>query len=271
MNSTVTYHADKQSTADAVDERAARDVVQLRASSFDPAAIQAVVFDFGNTLVPFGPEAVSDMNGALERVLRLHFGGVDRAALDEVRERDRLQPYENGYRENDIPTLCRNLVRSLYDVEPSNALVEELVAARYDSFVDAILLPEDVGPFLRSLGSTRALGVLSNYPDGDVVRHSMRQIGILGLFEAVVASGDVGWCKPDARPFAAIAERMGTSPEATLYVGDNWLADVQGAKGFGMSAALVTQYTPVEHFTPQAGDYEPDITLPRVTGLELVL
>jgi HAD superfamily hydrolase (TIGR01509 family) len=56
--------------------------------------------------------------------------------------------------------------------------------------------------------------------------------------EHVVASTDVGACKPDPRIFAEAARRAGVLASEVLHVGDSWTWDVEGARGCGMGAAL---------------------------------
>ena len=60
---------------------------------------------------------------------------------------------------------------------------------------------------------------------------------------------------------------MGVQPEATLYVGDNWLGDIQGAKRFGMRAAWITQYVPYEKFDREPGHHEPDLIIEHLQEL----
>lgn len=54
----------------------------------------------------------------------------------------------------------------------------------------------------------------------------------------VIASTDVGACKPDSRIFAEAARRAGVAPSEVLHVGDSWKGDVEGARRCGMGAAL---------------------------------
>lgn len=54
----------------------------------------------------------------------------------------------------------------------------------------------------------------------------------------VIASSDVGVCKPDHRIFAEAVRRAGVPASEILHVGDSWMWDVEGARGCGMGAAL---------------------------------
>lgn len=54
----------------------------------------------------------------------------------------------------------------------------------------------------------------------------------------VIASTDVGACKPDVRMFQEVIRRAGVSPAEILHVGDSWTLDVEGARHSGLGAAL---------------------------------
>ena len=60
---------------------------------------------------------------------------------------------------------------------------------------------------------------------------------------------------------------MDVRREATLYVGDNWLGDIQGAKRFGMKAAWIRQYIPYEDFPENPGDHQPDLVVEHLSEL----
>jgi putative hydrolase of the HAD superfamily len=90
---------------------------------------------------------------------------------------------------------------------------------------------------------------------------------------AVVVSQRVGAIKPDGRMFAAAEDALATAPEAILHVGDDWLADVVGAKRAGWRAAHLLGRpadSPLPGSEPD-GDVEPDLVLDRLTDLEAAL
>jgi putative hydrolase of the HAD superfamily len=61
--------------------------------------------------------------------------------------------------------------------------------------------------------------------------------GILGRFETVVVSDEVGWRKPRPVIFQRALAAMGLRPEECLFIGDRPEIDVAGAKAMGMGAA----------------------------------
>lgn len=238
---------------------------------FDPAQIRAVVFDYGNTLVEFNRPQATRCDNALAESLRTLYGPHDPAQLHAIRDRNRMAPYSGdppAYRENDIQVITRDLVRELYGVEPTAADLAVLVQARFDEFINVVEAPEGMHAFLERLGARHALGLLSNYPDGAAIRASLKKIGFDALFQTVVVSGDLGFAKPHPLLFETIAGELGVAHSEILHVGDNWLADIQGAKRAGMSVAHVRQWAPAETFERAPGDFEPDLILNTALEIE---
>lgn len=90
---------------------------------------------------------------------------------------------------------------------------------------------EEVLAALRGRGLK--LGIVSN---GETTLQ-WRNIDALGLqMDAVLISQAEGVRKPDAAIFSRAAGRLGVTPEQCLFVGDNPVADVLGARKAGMQA-----------------------------------
>ena len=227
----------------------------------------AVIFDYGSTLIEFGAPQIDACDQALAEALERLFGSVDFEGLRRVRNQDRVAPYLNGYHENDMSEISANLVRELYGREPSAAELQAVLDVRHTSFVDAIEAPEYLAGFLREISQRYKLGLLSNYPDTQALRASVARLGLAEYFDAVVVSGDVGRVKPHVLPFQRMLERLGVEPDEALYVGDNWLGDIQGAKRVGMQAVWTLQYESPEKFERQPGDVDPDLTIRHITEL----
>jgi len=242
--------------------------------AFDPAQIHAIIFDYGNTLVEFGPKQTHFCDNAIAEGVSRLYGPPDLDQLRAIRDRNRLAPYAGDppeYRENDLRKITSDLIRELYGREPSDEDLESVLRARFDAFVSTIDVDDDVRTLLERLHRRFRLGLLSNYPDGESIRASLKRIGIDKHFDAVVVSGDLGRVKPHPLPFATILRELDAAPSRTVFVGDNWLADIQGAKESGLWAVLTKQYIPYERFDPQPGDQEPDFVIQRLAELERLL
>jgi len=62
--------------------------------------------------------------------------------------------------------------------------------------------------------------------------------GLKSFFEWRIYSSTFGRRKPHPDIFRAGLERIGLPPEETVYVGDRYYEDVQGAQQAGMAAVL---------------------------------
>lgn len=233
--------------------------------------IKAVLFDYGNTLIPFGRPQMDACDNALRMALEKHYGPVDRDRLQALRDADRVAPFKNGFRENDLTETVSGLVRRLFDREPTPEAVADLLRARFEAVVAAIEAPPYTAEVLGCLKHCYRLGMVSNYPDGRAIRTSLERTGLAQFFEAVVISGDVGFVKPHPRPFEVCLERLKLAPTETVYVGDNWLADVQGAARLGLHVIWTRQWEAVDSFPAQPGDLQPDGEIRHLTELTSLL
>ena len=79
-------------------------------------------------------------------------------------------------------------------------------------------------------------GIVTNGPLSQ--RDKCRAAGLEQIAPFIIVSAEVGFWKPDARIFRAALDAAGlTNPDRVMFVGDNPVADIDGAKRFGMKAA----------------------------------
>lgn len=88
---------------------------------------------------------------------------------------------------------------------------------------------------LRSAGFV--LGVVSNRdkPYNDL----LEELALSGHFDFTLAAGEVASWKPDPMIFRHALQKSGTEAAETIYVGDNYFADVVGARGAGLWPVLI--------------------------------
>ena len=110
----------------------------------------------------------------------------------------------------------------------------------------------EVNGFLAYLNERQVpWGIVTN---GSPSQHGKcRAAGLDKLAGFIIVSEEAGYRKPDARIFRDALEATGlAAPEQVMFVGDNPLADIDGAKRFGMKAAWVRRDRP----------YPPDLIPP---------
>ncbi len=229
--------------------------------------LDALVFDYGNTLIEFGHEQVTACDRALSTALGELFGAHDFERLTQLQHHERRAPYVGEFREHDLRDITRKLVRKVFDVEATESQLDDLLEVRFQAMTAAVQVEEQVHELLERLATRFRLALISNYPCSRSINHSLRQHGFDRWLEVVVVSADVGHVKPHPRLFESVTEQLGLKPEAMLFIGDNWLGDIQGAKRFGMKAAWTTQYVPYELFEKQPGDHDPDLVIRHISEL----
>ena len=236
--------------------------------------IRAIIFDYGNTLIPFGRAEVDAFDTRLAVFLREHSGPFDENRYHELRERDRLAPYQGSppqYRESDLHRMVGHLFETLYGFPPAPQVLHEIIEFRREIFVGIVNMSPDTRNLLRKLRNRFRVGLLSNYPGGEAIRRSLIKNRADALFDAVLVSGDLGLVKPHPAIFRAVTQALGVSPQHCLYVGDNWLADVQGARQAGMITLRFVRWVPPERFDPMPGDLPPHAEISNLESLFTLL
>ncbi len=231
------------------------------------ADLTTIIFDYGNTLIPFGPEQFRRERRALEATLVDLFGHCDMAKVKAIRDRQIVAPYQNGWRENDMRDITREMLRELYGTEATPSEIDAVLETRYRVFMETAALADGTMETLVALRGRKRLALLSNYPSSRAIRDSLEALGIAGFFEAIVVSGEIGFVKPHPLPFETILRDLRESAENAVYIGDNWLADVQGARRAGMQSILTTEFQPYESFPERPGDLQPQARISRLSEI----
>jgi len=99
-------------------------------------------------------------------------------------------------------------------------------------------VPEDVIPTLTQLRAAGyRLGLVSNRIEPlDVFA---AELGLAGLFDFTLSGGQAESYKPDPGIFLKAAALAGCLPETSVYVGDNFYADIVGARAAGLQPVLI--------------------------------
>jgi FMN phosphatase YigB (HAD superfamily) len=95
----------------------------------------------------------------------------------------------------------------------------------------------DVDQALRQLGPRVPLYVLANWDLG--LAAVLRDVGLDGFFRDAVSSEMLGSEKPERACFEAFLARTSLNPSETVYVGNEYVADVVGARDAGLTPVLL--------------------------------
>jgi FMN phosphatase YigB (HAD superfamily) len=271
------------------------------------SAPRAISFDFGNTLCAVSDEALRTV--ALEAAERIAARSGPFALEDFVvawREEARRQFALNVPlgRENDLgERFVRVLARlrgmepppppppaaadGAHDQAPPVSTWDDDAAARLsspdeveagvrnygESFVANMPLDERVGPLLARLSGRYRLAIVSNWPLAWAIDSIAERAGWMPYLDTIVVSQRVGWIKPDRRMFESAAAALDVPMGELLHVGDDWAADIVGAKRAGARAAYLDARpatSPLPSSAPD-GSVEPDLVLRDLVDIERLL
>ncbi len=108
-----------------------------------------------------------------------------------------------------------------------------------EAFVARMPVDERAAPLLGRLYGRYRLAILSNWPLAWAIDAIAERAGWAPYLDTIVVSQRVGWVKPHRAIFDATASALGVRAQDLLHVGDDWAADVVGAKRAGALAAYL--------------------------------
>jgi len=212
---------------------------------FSPNGIQAILFDFDGTLRHSRPDG-GELFIAHARSLGLPISEDDR--LRGIR-------WEHYYWANS-PELRGDFARHpetesafwvnygrrqlvALGLSPRRAAeMAPILSAHMDEHYKPLsLLAEDALGMLSQFNEAGfRLGVVSNRENPFV--QELDELGITPFFHFALAAGEVKSYKPEPGIFEAALQRAGVAAGAAMYVGDNYFADVVGARRAGLRPVL---------------------------------
>lgn len=175
-----------------------------------------IIFDFGNVLVNWNLYAIYDRFFPDPAALRDFLAEVN--FLEWNSRMDSGQPFAE----------CVADISRLY---PQYAHLFRLYDERWaDTLREAVPGTAEIVSLLKQSGYY--LHLLSNI-SAEKFPQMNAMYPILGSFDSVTLSGEVGMIKPDPRIFIHVLEQLGRSPEACLFIDDN-PANIASARGLGI-------------------------------------
>jgi len=196
---------------------------------------QAVTLDAMGTLVSIAPPAPRLQQSLARRLGR----DVDLARCESAMRAEMRHYRAHCMTARDASSLaalrleCASLLADALAIGVSGA---DVLPSLTDSI--AFLAYEDARPALDRLTAAGVkLAVVANW---DVsLPDVLARLGLAEPFEVIVTAAAIGAAKPEARPFQAALERLGSDAARTVHVGDDPVTDIAGARAAGLSAVLL--------------------------------
>jgi len=109
------------------------------------------------------------------------------------------------------------------------------------SMISSLSLFDDALPVIRSIKEQGVLtGIITNAFRH--IRQSCQELGLMSYLDMVMTSREAGANKPDTLIFLAALEKLNVRAEDAIYVGDQYEADVLGARGAGIKPILLDRF-----------------------------
>jgi putative hydrolase of the HAD superfamily len=134
----------------------------------------------------------------------------------------------------------RERIRQVVDAALTDEAADAVFVGYQEAYEAAWALFPDVRPCLESLSPGR-VGIISN---GQVEqqRHKLSKTGIEARFDCIVISEECGCSKPAPEIFLEACRRIGASPTETVYVGDRYDVDAEGARRAGLTGVWLDRH-----------------------------
>ena len=210
----------------------------------------AVIFDLGNTLISYytreqWPDILADCTRHAAEHLRQR--DMLRIDLAELPQRTQTERRDEGKSDKVMPLIDRleRIFKLSADDLDDSARLELCRAFMVPIFATAHL-HSDALPALAELRTAKiATGILSNSPWGSpyqLWREELTRHGMGDAVDVAVFCTEVGWRKPDRRPFDFTLEKLGVSAGKCLFVGDDPRWDIAGTAAIGMDSLLISRH-----------------------------
>ena len=99
-------------------------------------------------------------------------------------------------------------------------------------------VPADAHPTLTALRDKGyILGIITNR--SRPVHEEVETLGLTHYFDLILAAGEINSYKPEPGIFVHALNQVGIQPQESLYVGDNYYADIVGAAQAGLHPVLL--------------------------------
>lgn len=207
--------------------------------------IKAVLFDLDGTLFQYLPTSGEVFLSRL-RELGFHISEEDRiraehwvhfyfAHSDEIQADDReFGADQNGFWVN---FTRRRLVAFGLSPDEAADMSPRFSAYMQQAYKPTVQVPENAHLLLELLKDAGyVLGMVSNREAP--YREDMQKQNLDSYFRFFLAGGEIKSFKPEPLIFEHALTLAGTSAQETVYVGDNYFADIVGARGAGLVPVL---------------------------------
>ncbi|MBW4095180.1 MAG: HAD family hydrolase [Acidobacteria bacterium] len=199
--------------------------------------IRAILFDLDNTLFDHRVSARAGVDAFLQHLGTARSDQLTRwwFEIEEVNY-NRFLTKELSFQEQRRERLRQFLPLAGLSVPQTNNRLDDLFTTYLQNYEEASSAFPDAAPALRGLRAIgRPVGVITN-GNHDQQTSKIKRIGLEPLLDRIFSSELTNHTKPAQEAFLQPCRSMNVSPAETVYVGDNYRVDIEGARNAGLQA-----------------------------------
>ena len=201
----------------------------------DLSGVRAICFDLDNTLWAIEP-VLERADRILTDWLEARYPRIpQRFSPADIFEARATLLREQPHQAHDLTYLRRETFARLAEAVGYERSMAHEAFVLWHAARNQCVPYADVVPALAKLGTRYRLATLSN---GNA---DLGTIGIAQHFEVTLHAAGLGFAKPDARAYRALADALTLRPAEILFVGDEPQADVAGPRNAGMQTVWVNR------------------------------
>jgi putative hydrolase of the HAD superfamily len=199
--------------------------------------IRAVLFDLDNTLFDHPASARAGLDAFLRHLGTEQSEELTLSWLEiEQVNYDRFLSKELSFPEQRRERLRQFLPLTGLAIPQTDTGLDELFAIYLQNYEDAWTAFPDAAPAVWSLrDGGMPVGVVTNGNHNQQTA-KINKIGLGQLVDRIFSSELTNHAKPAPEAFTQPCKSMNVSPALTLYVGDNYRVDIEGAQNAGLHA-----------------------------------
>jgi 2-haloalkanoic acid dehalogenase type II len=241
--------------------------------SIDITQFEAVIFDLDSTLIDTQQYPIVASEWLLHRLgvsSETEMMTYIRSLVERYRQAIRAivngAPYRSPF--NIIQTAMENSLSEL-NVEADLELFEAATQRFKTLHVDLSIAHDKVEELLESLREkSQRLGIITNSFEGNA-QIILRKLNLFNYFSKILDCGSVQTYKPSRIIFERAVHDLDVDLSKTIYVGDEFYADMFGAKSVGMTTIWINKRdrSLSDQTTKHGVEYTPDFVLRSVSEM----